>query len=88
CLEQLFRVRRLLGGSHYLAFYRVRCWARRAFRIEVRAGRGAPWLTRQLPLDGARLDEIVNCSLALLADSDGVIPSTAHVRFAFAATSS
>ena len=82
--EQLFRVRRLLGGRHYLAFYRVRCWARRALRIEVRAGRGAPWCSREFPLDGARLDEMINASLATLAQ-DGAIPAAAHVRFTFAA---
>jgi hypothetical protein len=84
CIEQLFRVRALLGERHYLAFYRVRCWARQAFRIEVRARRGAPWLVRELPLDGGRLDEIVNSSLAALAE-DGVIPAAAHLRFMFAA---
>jgi hypothetical protein len=83
CVEQLFRVRALLGDRHYLAFYRVRCWARRAFRIEVRAQRGAPWRVCELPLDGGRLDEIVNSALAALAE-DGVIPAAAHLRFAFA----
>lgn len=84
CLAQLFRVRWMLGDRHYLAFYRVRCWARRALRIEVRASRTHPWITRELPLDSARLDELVNASLAAVADADGVIPETAHVRFAFA----
>lgn len=83
CVEQLFRVRTLLAERHYLAFYRVRCWARQAFRIEVRARRGAPWLTQELPLDGGRLDEIVNSSLAVLAE-EGVIPAAAHLRFVFA----
>jgi hypothetical protein len=83
CLEQLFRVRALLGEHHYLAFYRVRCWARRALRIEVRAHRLSVWIARELPLDGARLDEIVNGSLAVLA-IDGVIPAAAHARFVFA----
>lgn len=36
CAAQLLRVRALLGERHYLAFYRVRCWARRALHIEVR----------------------------------------------------
>lgn len=85
CIEQLFRVRTLLGERHYLAFYRVRCWARQAFRIEVRAQRGSPWLAQELPLDGGRLDEIVKSSLAALAE-DGVIPAAAHLRFVFAAT--
>ena len=85
CVEQLFHVRALLDERHYLAFYRVRCWTRRALRIEVRAARGAPWLARELPLDGARLDEIINSSLAPLASADGVIPAAGHVRFTFAA---
>jgi hypothetical protein len=82
CLAQLFKVRRLLGGRHYLAFYRVRCWARRTFRIEVRSHRGEAVLFRELPLDGARLDEIVNASLACLAHGND-IPAGAHVRFIF-----
>ncbi|MGH7958835.1 MAG: hypothetical protein ACREH8_17760 [Opitutaceae bacterium] len=81
CIEQLFRVRALLDERHYLAFYRVRCWAQRSLRIEVRAGRASPWIARELPLDGARLDEIINASLASLAISDGAIPESAHVRF-------
>lgn len=83
CLGQLFRVRALLDGRHYLAFYRVRCWARRVFRIEVRSARGATALLRELPLDGARLDEIVNASLACLA-TGGDIPAGAHARFVLA----
>jgi hypothetical protein len=82
CLAQLFKVRRFLGGRHYLAFYRVRCWARRSFRVEVRSCRGETALIRELPLDGARLDEIVNSSLACLAH-DNDIPAGAHVRFVF-----
>ncbi len=84
CVAQLFRVRALLDGRHYLAFYRVRCWARRTFRIEVCAHRGAPVVARELPLDGARLDEVVNSSLACLA-RDGAIPELAQVKFVFAA---
>ncbi len=83
CLAQLFHVRTLLDGRHYLAFYRVRCWAQRTFRIEVRSRRGETALVRALPRDGARLDEIVNSSLACLAQ-DGEIPPGAHVRFIFA----
>lgn len=83
CIEQLFRVRELLDGRHHLAFYRVRCWARRAFRIEVRAHRGAPALVRDFPLDGGRLDEVVNSALAAVA-SDGELPAAAYVRFVFA----
>jgi hypothetical protein len=37
CVEQLFRVRALLGERHYLAFYRVRCWARRVLQISPTA---------------------------------------------------
>lgn len=82
CLAQLFRVRALLDGRHYLAFYRVRCWAQRTFRVEIRSCRGEAALLRELPRDGARLDEIVNSSLACLAQ-DGEIPAGAHVRFVF-----
>jgi hypothetical protein len=81
CVEQLFRVRAQLDERHYLAFYRVRCWARRSFRIQARAARGLPWITRELPLDGARLDEVINAALATFATGDGVIPASAHVRF-------
>lgn len=83
CLAQLFKVRALLDGRHYLAFYRVRCWAQRTFRVEVRSRRGEAALLRELPRDGARLDEIVNSSLACLAQH-GEIPAGAHVRFVFA----
>lgn len=82
CVAQLFRVRALLGSRHYLAFYRVRCWARRALRAEVRAGRGLPALVRELPLDGGRLEEVVNSCLAPLM-ADGELPPAAHVRFVF-----
>lgn len=84
CVTQLFRVRSLLEERHYLAFFRVRCWARRALRIAVRADRHSPWHYRELPLNGARLDEIVNAALAPLAPAGGVIPTAAHVRFVFA----
>ena len=84
CIEQLFRVRALLAERHYLAFYRVRCWARRALRIEVRPARTAPWITRELPLDGRRLEEVINASLASVATAEEIIPDTAHIRFVFA----
>lgn len=83
CAAQLFHVRALLAGRHYLAFYRVRCWAHRAFRIEVRPHRSAPAFLCEFPLDGARLGEVVNSSLAPLA-RDGELPAGAHVRFVFA----
>jgi hypothetical protein len=84
CVEQLFRVRGLLGGRHYLAFYRVRCWAHRAIRIEVRTGRGSPWMAQPFPRDSARLDEVINAALASLATPDGAIPSSAYARFVLA----
>ncbi|MEJ1972893.1 MAG: hypothetical protein WDM96_10670 [Lacunisphaera sp.] len=83
CIEQLFRVRALLDGRHYLSFYRVRCWARRTFRIEVRAHRGAALHVCDFPLDGGRLDEVVNSSLATVS-IDGELPAFACVRFVFA----
>jgi hypothetical protein len=83
CVAQLFKMRALLDGRHYLAFYRVRCWARRTFRIEARAHRGAPVIARDFPLDGARLDEVVNSSLACLA-CNGELPALAQVKFVFA----
>lgn len=84
CLAQLFRVRMLLAGRHYLAFYRVRCWARRALRVAVRASRHEAWHGCELPLDVARFDELVNSALARLVDEHGSIPESAHVRFSFA----
>lgn len=83
CVAQLFRVRRVLGGRHYLAFYRVRCWAKRALRIEVRAHRGASWRSCEFPLNSARMDEAVNTAIATLL-LDAGSPCTAHVRFTFA----
>lgn len=79
CIEQLFRVRGLLGGRHYLAFFRVRHWAQRAFRIEVSEGRGAPWLPQLFPLDCARTDEVVNAAFARF----GISRAGARARFAF-----
>lgn len=84
CVAQLFRVRSLIGGRHYLAYYRVRCWARRALRIDVRSHRNARWESCPFPLDSARLDEVVNGALASLATA-GAVPATAQLRFAFAA---
>lgn len=83
CLAQLFKVRSLLAGRHYLAFYRVRCWARRTFRIEVRSHRGETALVRELPLDCARFGELINSCLACLA-TRGDIPAGTHVRCVFA----
>lgn len=85
CIAQIFRVRRQLDGRHFLAFYRVRCWARRALRVEVRRPRGE-WISSELPVDGGRLEEIVYAAVAPLAD-DGVIPGLAQVRFVFVAHS-
>lgn len=83
CVAQLFRVRRMLGDRHYLAFYRVRCWASRALRIEIRTARGEPWQACAFPLNAARMDEVVNTALAELADG-GTISPLAHARFVFA----
>lgn len=83
CAAQLFRVRALLAGRHYLAFYRVRCWAKRALCVQVRRHRGADWLPCELALDSARIDEAVNTALASLTDAD-TIPAGAHARFVFA----
>jgi hypothetical protein len=84
CAEQFFHVRTLLAGRHYLAFYRVRCWAHRAFRVEARAGRHFPAAVSAFPLDAARFDEVVNSALAPLADH-GELPTGAHARVVFAA---
>lgn len=84
CAELLFRVRALLDGRHHLAFYRVRCWAQQALRIEVRANRQGNWVVHELPLNSGRLEEVVNSALATLEDSAGEIPFTARVRFVFA----
>jgi hypothetical protein len=72
-----------LDGRCYLAFYRVRRWARRVLRVQVRSGRGAVWISRELPSDAARVDEIVNTALAAASHS-GSIPATAQARFVFA----
>lgn len=82
CVRQLFRVRALLDEQHYLAFYRVRCWARRAIRIETRTTDSGAWITDELPLNCARIDEIVNRAFAGLATTGSC--ATAHVRFTFA----
>lgn len=83
CAAQLFRVRRLIDDRHYFAFYRVRCWARRALRVQVRAHRSADWITCELPLNCARMDEAVNTALAALPDHEASSP-TIRVRFVFA----
>ncbi len=84
CAEQFFRVRSLLAGRHYLAFYRVRCWAQRAFRVEARAGRHLPAAVSPFPLDAARFDEVINTALAPLV-TDGELPASAHARLVFTA---
>ena len=84
CLAKLFRLRALLDGRHYLAFYRVRRWVQRRLVAQVRGARNEPWQTRELPLDAARLDELTNSCLAPLADAlTGELPFGARVRFAF-----
>jgi hypothetical protein len=84
CAAQLFRVRRLLAGRHYLAFYRVRSWAKRALRIECRRHRGETWRSSELAIDCARVDEAVNAALATFAEHEAM-PGNTHVRFVFAA---
>lgn len=83
CIQQLFRVRSLLAGSHYLAFYRVRCWAHRAFRVQAYVCRQQPAAVCPFPLDAARFDEVVNTALASLAHL-GELPAGAHTRVVFA----
>lgn len=82
CLEQLFRVRRLLRGRHQAAFYSVDAWARHSLHVEVRADRGAPWLAFEIPADSIRTEQIANAALAQVARGED-IPSTAQVRFVF-----
>jgi hypothetical protein len=83
CVAQLMRVRRLLDGRCDLAFYRVCYWARTVLRIQVRSGRGMYWISRRLPTDAARVDEIINTALAALYPDS--IPLSAQVRFVFVA---
>lgn len=83
CVRQLFLVRYLLGGRHYLAFYRVRCLAARIFRIQVRLDRGSPWTDRPFPVGGARVDEVLNDAVASLA-FDAELPDFAQARIVFA----
>lgn len=83
CAAQLFRVRHLIDDRCYLAFYRVRCWARQNLRVQVRASRCAGWLTCELPLNCARIDEAVNTALGALSDHEASSP-TVRVRFIFA----
>jgi hypothetical protein len=84
-LWQLYRLRAILDGRHYLAFYRVRCWIHRHVRAEVRAWRGAVWMQVPLPRDCGRFDAALNTCLAELAASDAAgWHETASVRFRFA----
>ena len=80
CLEKLLELRARLDGRHYLAFYRVRCWARRTFRVEVRSRRGEPLRIFELPIDCARMEEVVDSSLSEAGAAEG----PAHVRIVFA----
>jgi hypothetical protein len=61
----------------------VRCCAHRSLCLEARTDRSSPWRQTEFPLDGARFDEVTNSALAQLADAQGEIPATAHVRFSF-----
>ena len=85
-LEQLYRVRRLLGGRAYLAFYKVRCWIRREIIAEVRGSRTAEWRQVRLPLNAGNLNEAVNTCLAQLSDEEciGGERWNGLVRFRFA----
>ena len=55
--------------------------------VEVRANRTMPWQAGAFPSGAARVDEVINASLALLADDDE-IPACAQVRFVFHARKS
>ncbi len=69
CLSQALRVRQLLDGRHYLAFYRLRHWLRRVIVAEARCNPTEPWQAFPLPLDCGRIDEVVNgCSAQLLGE--------------------
>lgn len=83
CLQQLFRVRALLDGRHYLAFYRVRRLISRLILAQTRPDWASPWTTQEVPLNCARLDELVNLCIAPLA-AKGEMPATARIRFRFA----
>jgi hypothetical protein len=84
-VEQFFRLRRLLGKSCYLAFYRVRCWLRRELIAEVRPCRGAPWQQVDLPSNVGNLNEALNTCLASLPDDacPGNERWNGQVRFRF-----
>ena len=82
CLEQLFRLRTLLGRRHHVAFIRVLAWARRTLRVEVRIQPRAPWIGFEIPPGSARMDEVTNTALARIAYGD-FIPAGAQVRFVF-----
>ena len=88
-LEQLYRVRRMLNGRAYLAFYKVRCWAKRELLAEVRPSRTCPWQRVELPLNAGNLNEAVNTCLANLPDEACVGGERWNglVRFRFAAAS-
>lgn len=69
CLAQALRVRQLLDGRHYLAFYRLRHWLRRVIIAEARCNSAEAWQSFPLPLDCGRIDEVVNgCSAQLLGE--------------------
>lgn len=83
CMAQLLRVRAMLAGRHYLAFYRVRCWAKNSFRVEVRSRQAGASVVLELPLDVARMDEIVDSSLAI-ACARGEALAAPSVKIVFA----
>ncbi len=84
-LALVFTLRRRLAGRHHLAFYRVRCWLRRAIVAEVRPDRASPWRSCPLPLDCGRLEELRNRCLATLAENSEHWPPTAAFRVRYAA---
>ena len=81
-LELLFRIRTLLGSRHRSTFCRVQCWMLAAITVQVRANRALPWIARAFPQGAVRLEEVVNASLATLAENDQ-IPLCTQVRFVF-----
>jgi hypothetical protein len=84
CVALALRLRHALDGAHYLAFYRVRQWLQRVIAVQVRAWRGAEWMTVRLPLNSARLGEIQNACVAEWSRQHPDVPADlAQVRFVF-----
>jgi hypothetical protein len=81
-VAQLFVVAGLLGRRHYEAFFRLRCWATRVFRVEVRADRNAAWRPCTFPLNSGGMGEAAETAIAALLPA--CHRPTASVRFVFA----